>query len=53
MRVRVVVIVMGGSGKDAIIAAAINQRHCQQCHHWRCQLNPTAAAINDDRYCCH
>jgi hypothetical protein len=47
------VIVMGGIIKDAIVASAINHCHSQRCHHWRRWLNPTAAAINNDRYCCH
>jgi hypothetical protein len=47
-----VVIVMGGIGKDAIIDATINHHHSQWCHHWHCQLNPIAAAINNDCYCC-
>jgi hypothetical protein len=47
------VVIVGGGGKGAIVTSAINHRHhwqyCNQ-HHW---LNPTAAAIDDDCYCCH
>jgi hypothetical protein len=59
MRARVAVVVVGGSGKDAIIATAINRCHHQQCCHWRCWLNPTALpplmttiATVDNRHCC-
>jgi hypothetical protein len=47
------VIIMGGSGKDAIIAATINHHHHKQCRHWCHWLNPIIAAINDDRYYHH
>jgi hypothetical protein len=32
MRMRVMVTVVGGSGKYSIVAIAINHRHCQRCH---------------------
>jgi hypothetical protein len=51
MRARTAVIVVGGIGKDPIVAAAIYCRHSQQCRHWRRQLNLTTAAVNNDRYC--
>jgi hypothetical protein len=44
-------VVVGGVGKDAIVAAAINRRHSQQCRHQRRRLNLTAAAIDNKRYC--
>jgi hypothetical protein len=47
MRARMAVVVVGGVGKDAIVAAAINHCHsrqCQQRHHW---LNPTATAVDN------
>ncbi len=50
MRARMAVVVVGGVGKDAIVAAAINRR-CSRCHrHRRRRLNPTAAAIDNDHY---
>jgi hypothetical protein len=51
MSARMAVIVVGGVGKDAIIAAAINRRHSQQRHHWSRRLNPTTATIDNERYC--
>ncbi len=54
MRARVLVVVVGSSGKDTIITAAVNRRHPhQQHHHQRHWLNPTATAVNNDRYCRH
>jgi hypothetical protein len=50
MSERMAVIVVGGVGKDAIVAAAINRRHSRQRRHWRHWLNPTAAAADNDRY---
>jgi hypothetical protein len=47
------VIVVGGVGKDTIVAATINHRHSPQCRRGHRWLNPTATAINNDRYCCH
>ncbi len=47
------VVVVGGGGKDAIVAAAINCCHSQRCHHQHPWLNPTTAAIDNDRYCRH
>jgi hypothetical protein len=44
------VVVVGGIGKDAIIAAAINRRHRRQCRHQRRWLNPTTAAVDNDCY---
>ncbi len=52
MRARAAVVVVGGGGKDAILAAAINHHHHQQCRHWHRWLNPTAAAVDNDRYRC-
>jgi hypothetical protein len=46
------VVVVGGVGKDALVAAAINCPRSQQRHHWRRQLNPTAATIDNNRYRC-
>jgi hypothetical protein len=45
------VIVVGGVGKDAIVATAINFCHSQRRRHWCRWLNPTAAAVNNNRYC--
>jgi hypothetical protein len=45
-----VVFVMGGISKDAIVAAAINRRHSRRCRHRRRRLNPTAAAMDNDCY---
>ncbi len=53
MRARIVVVVVGGVGKDAIVPAAINPRHSRQRRHRRHRLNPTAAAIDNNRYCRH
>jgi hypothetical protein len=44
------VVVVGGVGKDAIVATAINRRHSQRRRHRHRRLNPTAAAIDNDRY---
>jgi hypothetical protein len=49
MRARMAVVVVGGVGKDAIVAAAINRRHSRRCRHGHRRLNPTAAAIDNDR----
>jgi hypothetical protein len=58
MRARMAVVVVGGVGKDATVAAAINCRHNQQCRHWCSWLNSlptttTIAAINDCHCRCH
>ncbi len=45
MRARVAIVIVGGNGKDIIIAATINRCHW---HRW---LNPTAAAFEDNHYC--
>ena len=50
MRARMAVVVVGRVCKDVIITAAINCCHSQQCHHWRRWLNPTAAAVDNDRW---
>jgi hypothetical protein len=47
MRARVPVVIVEDGGKDAIDAAIINRHHCQRCRHW---LNPTTAAVDNDRY---
>jgi hypothetical protein len=44
-------VVVQGAGKDAIVANAINRRNSQQHCHWSRQLNPNAAAVNNNRYC--
>jgi hypothetical protein len=42
----------GNESKDgnAIVAATINRRHCQQRRHRRHWLNLTAAVVNNKRY---
>ncbi len=41
---------LGGSGKDAIVAAVINRHHHQGCRHRRHRLNPTAPTIDGNCY---
>jgi hypothetical protein len=53
MTARTAVTVKISGGKDAIVAAAINCRHSQQCCHQSRQINPIVAAIDNNRYCRH
>jgi hypothetical protein len=51
MRARMVVVVVGGVGKYAIVAATINPRHSRRRRHRRRWLNPIAAVVNNECYC--
>jgi hypothetical protein len=50
MRARILVVVVVGDGKDAIIAAAINRHHSLGPCHQRRRLNPTTTTIDNDPY---